>query len=112
MKPDSFEVFVKKFGKDVSIGFYPTKEKAKEELITKLKTTIRAGGFIERGGKKIPFGELGILGGEFRPGKKDIFRVIQRKEKRLGMKQETKEIQYFRKSSSKKTKGRKNLFRL
>jgi len=112
MKKDSFEVFVKKFGEDVSVGFYPTKQKAKEELITKLKSTIRAGGFIEKEGKKIPFGELGILGGEFRPSKKDIFRVIQRKEKRLGMRGETSELQYFRTKPSKKIKGRKNLFRL
>lgn len=110
LKPSEFEVFVKKFGKDVSIGLYPTKREARKELLGKLKTTIRAGGFIEEKGKKIPFTQLGIKSPEFRPGKKDIFRVIQRKEKRLGMKGETEEIQFFRKTKGNKGGKKKNLF--
>ena len=111
MKQGEFEVFVKEFGKDVSIGLFPTKERAKEELIGKLKSTLRAGGYVTQEGKKLKFGELGILGGEFRPGKKDIFRVIQRKERRLGMKGETTELQFFRKKPS-KSKRRKSPFGL
>jgi len=110
MKPEKFEVFVKEFGKDVSIGIYPTKKKAKEELVKKLRTTLRAGGFITKEGKKVKPSELGISGKEFRLGKKEPWRVIQKKERRLGMKGETTELQFFRKS--KKGKGRKSPFGL
>ena len=50
------------------------------------------------------FREVGLFGSEFRPSKVDPFKVIQKKEKRLGRKRETEEIQFFR-----KTKGG-NLF--
>jgi len=109
MKPELFEVFARKFGKDVPIGKFPTLKKAREKLIGELKTTLRAGAFIEKAGKKVKFGEL-KLGAEFRPGKKEPWRIIQKKEQRLKEAGETKEIQFFRKT--KKGKRRKNLFEI
>jgi len=111
IKPKQFEVFVRKFEKDISIGEFPTKRKAKKALVKTLKRTIRAGGFIELEGKKVKFGELG-LGREFRPGKKEPWRIIQKKEKRLGEVEEVKELHFFKGTTkTKKGKGRKkNLF--
>ena len=104
MKKGDFEVFVKKFGKDVSIGKFETQPEAKQALVKRLKTTIRASGFVERKGKKISPSQLGFFGFEFRAGKKDPFRVVQKKEKRLGVGTgETQEIQFFRKQKKSKS---------
>jgi len=109
-KPRIFEAFVTKFGEEVSIGIFPTKRKARKELIGELTTTIRAGGFITKDKKKLRFGELGITSPAFRPSKIDPFKVIQKKEKRLARPTEAQEIQYFRKKKGLKKK--KGLFSL
>ncbi len=90
-----FEVFVKKFGKDVSIGKFRTLGKAKKSLKTELVDTLRASGFITKEGKKVKFG-IEDFGSEFRKAKSDQFRIVQKSSKRLGRKSETKEIQFFR----------------
>lgn len=96
-EPDLFKVFAFKFEQPIEIGETKTKYEAKKLLIGELKTTLRASGYIERAGKKLKFSELGFLGGEFRPSKVSKFRVTQKKSKRLGRKEETTELQYFRK---------------
>jgi hypothetical protein len=94
---EEFKVFVRKQDKDIEFGTFGTKEKAKTELLKELKGTLRASGFIEKGGKKIKVRELGIASPEFRIGKREDFRLVQRKERRFGTRGETKEVQYFRK---------------
>jgi len=93
-----FEIFVTKKGKEVKLeDTFTTLGLAKKKLLGELGTTLRAGGFITRGGKPIKFGELGMLGGEFRPSKVSPFKVIQKKEKRLKKGgREAREIQFFR----------------
>jgi len=93
-----FEIFARVKGKDVSIGKAKTKEKAKELLSKRLKKTIAASGFIEESGRKLSAMETGLTDGEFRTSKLDVFRIVQKKEKRLGTIPETKEIQLFKKS--------------
>lgn len=91
-----FEVFTRKKGKDIGIGEFKTLRKARRALKGELKESLRASGFIERAGKKVA-PELGKFGRGFRVGKKEPFRVVQRKTRRLGSPSETKEIQFFRK---------------
>lgn len=94
---DEFKVFVRKQDKDIELGTFGTKERARTELVKELRGTLRASGFVEKGGKKIKVSELGIVSPEFRIGKRDEFRLVQRKERRLGTRGETKEVQFFRK---------------
>jgi hypothetical protein len=96
---EEFEVFTKAFGKDVSIGKFTTKERAKEKLIGELRGTLRASGFIQKGEKKLKVSELGILSTEFGRSKREEYRLVQRKESRFGGFGERKEVQYFRKKS-------------
>jgi len=110
MKKGEFEVFVRKFEKDVSIGKFETQPEAKQALVKRLKTTIRASGFVERKGKKISPAQLGFFGFEFRASKTDPFRVVQKKEKRLSGFGEVQEIQFFKKQKRRK-KG-KSIFGL
>jgi len=104
-KPELFKVFVRKAGADVEFGTFGTKQTARKELFKQLSGTLRASGFIEKGGKKLKVKELGFLGAGFRPSKKDSFRVVQRKEKRLGTSGETEELQFFKKKKGKKKGG-------
>jgi len=115
-----FEVFAKIKGVDTSIGKASTKKKASKLLSKKLKKTLAASGFLKEGGRRLSAAETGLIGGEFRVGKLDVTRVVQKKTARLGTGQETKEIQFFRSSnkgggnlfgsSSKKTKKKSSFF--
>jgi hypothetical protein len=78
---------------------------ATKKLVKGLKGGLQASGFIvEKGtGKKVKASRLlGALGGEFRVGKSDPFKVVERKEKRLRKTGTGKQIQMFRKKGSKK----------
>jgi len=102
---DEFKVFVDKFGKETEVGEFGTLTEARQKLKAELISTIRAGGGIQRGERKLTFEEIGLYGEEFKPSKLSSFKVIQRKEKRLGSRQETSEIQFF-----KKQKGSNKIF--
>jgi len=93
---DEFKVYVRKSGEDVSIGKFRNLGSARKALRTELVGSLRASGFIERGGRPLRFEDVG-LGGEFVPSKKDYFRVVQTKTRRLSARPETREIQLFRK---------------
>ena len=96
-KPEEFKVFVTKFGKEVEIGVRKTKKEAEELLKEKLFGTLRAGGGIKLGGKKLKAEEI-KLGIGFAKSKIDPFKVIEKKERRLKRgTQEVPEIQLFRK---------------
>jgi len=90
---DSFKVFVTKAGKEVELDQFGTLGEAKKALKGELSETLRAGGFVEKGGKKVKID----LGFGFRPSKITPGKVVQRKEFRFGTRTETKEAQFFRK---------------
>jgi len=96
-EPSLFKVFTRKAGQDIEIGKTTTKTEATGLLLKRLKGTLRASGFVTKNEKPLSFKELNILSPEFRPSKKSSFRVVQRKEKRLGTKTEVGEIQFFKK---------------
>ena len=107
-KPEKFSVFITKKGKDVKTKTFATLPAAKKELVSTLKKTIAAGGFIKENGRKIPFNELGIgTFGEFRRSKKDPAKIIQKKSLRLGTFGETSELKLFRALAPPKKKGKR-----
>jgi len=109
MKPEKFTVFITKEGKDIKTKTLKTKEEAVSFLKKRLLGTIAAGGFIQKNGQKLRFEELGVgTFGKFRRSKVSPFKLIQRKEKRLGGFGEVQEIQFFRKTKKGKKKGRKS----
>lgn len=99
---DIFEAFVRKKGKDVSIGGFESLGTARGKLVEKLRGTLAASGFITKRGKKLKSNELGLYSFEFAPSKKESFRIVERKERRLKKGTTGKEIQMFRKGSKKK----------
>ena len=94
---DEFKVFVTKGGKDIELDdSFSLLPEARGKLKGELLESLRAGGGITKGGKKLTFEEIGLFGEEFRPSKVSPFKVIQKKEKRLKKRGEVKEIQFFR----------------
>ena len=79
-----FKVKVRKGGKDIKIGEETTLLAAKELLLTRLKTTLRASGFVERDEKRI---DLGFLEEGFRRSKKEPKRVVEIRKKRIKRKE-------------------------
>ena len=102
-----FEVFGRRFGMDVSIGKTKTKKEAEKKLKGFLQKTLGRSGKIKKGTTELSFGELNLGSFEFRPAKKDVTRIVQKREFSLGTFGERSEIQRARKSSS-KSKKRKN----
>ena len=103
-EPELFEVFTRKFGEDIKIGKARTKEAAVGILKKRIGTTLRASGFIEKGGVKLKASEI-KLGSTFGVSKKDEFRIIEKKTKRI--KRGTMEIPEI---ISFKRKKKKSLF--
>lgn len=89
-RKNGYEVFVRKFGKDVSIGKARTKADARYRLGKSLVSTARASGFVTFKGDKIKV----ALGKDFTKSKKDKYRVVQRREKRISTTGELSEITY------------------
>ena len=96
IKEDIFSIYGRRYGKDLLLGEFGTKEKSKEELVKFLKGTLGRSGFVEKGGQKISFEELG-LGFEFRKSKAERGRIVQKARFSLSGFQEKKEIQQARK---------------
>lgn len=86
-----FEVFTKKGGVDVSIGKVSTESAAAIKLRKTLRTTARASGFVESGGKRIDVGEY-FPSVEFRRSKTEPLRVVQKRSKRLTGRGEQREV--------------------
>lgn len=102
---EKFKVFVTKFGKEIEIGEFQTLTEAKSSLVKRLRGTLRAGAYITKDKKKIKARTLGLFGVEFRPSKKDPFKVIERKTRRIKRGTgEIGEILSFRKSKTSKKK--------
>lgn len=112
MGEESFEVFGKRFGEDISIFKGTSKEKAQEKLFQFLKGSLGRSGKILKDGKSLSFKELPLFQNrEFRPSKKSKERVVQKAKYSLGTFGERSEIQRARKSKRKKKKS-KNIFGL
>ena len=105
---NGFKVFVKKKGEDLEIGEFETLKEAKGKLKGKLTETLRASGFISKKGKPLDFTDLKITSPSFRPSKKDSFRVVEKKERRL--KRGTQEIPEIIKSRKTKSKTKMRFF--
>ena len=98
-----FEVYGRRYGKDISIGEFETEKKAKKAFVKFAKGTLGRSGYIEKGGRKIPFEKLN-LGMEFRPSKKSRTRLVQKAKYSLGTPSEVSEIKQARRSKSKEIK--------
>jgi len=104
-EPELFEAFITKSGKEVSIGKAKTQLGAEEILKTKIVSTLGAGGFLEKGGKKLKATELKTFRtGEFRLSKVSPFKIIEKKGRRLRKGTTGKGIQMFRKSKGRNVK--------
>jgi len=98
-----FEVYGRRYGKDVSIGEFETKKKAKRAFIEFAKGTLGRSGYIKKSGEKIPFEKLNF-GREFRPSKKSRTRLVQKAKYSLGTPSEVREIKSARRKASSKIK--------
>lgn len=97
-----FESFLKRRGKDISLGKFGDIGSAKTKFLKEIKSTLGASGFITKNKEVVPLKELN-LGYEFKPSKKQpLFRAVQKRGFRLSSRGEVAEI-----LSSKKVKGRK-----
>ena len=78
--------------------------RAGERLKKELKAGLEASGFVisKKTGRKVSFEQLApVLGMEFNPAKRDLFRTVQKREKRLGTGSEVRLIQSARKTGGK-----------
>jgi hypothetical protein len=103
---EAFKVFARKGGQDIEIGVAKTKREAAKILKKQLKGTLRAGGFVEKEGRRVDVGEF-FGGREFRRGKTDFTRIIQKRGKRLGARSEVSEIQFFKRTGGSQKKKKK-----
>lgn len=99
--PDGrYIVYVKRYGEDTVVAITSTLQDAKKALTSNLKSTLQASGFImNKGSQKQDVSDL--FGGMFTSAKRDSFRLVQRRGKRLSSRSEVWGIQSARKSSSK-----------
>lgn len=107
-----FEVFSKRFGRDIKVGKSKTKKGAEDILQRYLGKTLGAGGFITKDGSKLLAKDLGLSKNpEYRlsRGKNaDPFKIIQKAKYRL-KKRDTQvaEIEYFKKKNPKRNNTKK-----
>lgn len=88
-----FKALSKRFGKEITLGEFGTQTEAERKLKGYLKGTLAASGRVLKGEKVLKFGELKEFKGiEFRQGKNDISRIIQRRGYRLSARPEIREI--------------------
>jgi len=96
-----FEAYGKRRGKDILLGKFRTKIEAALKLKGFLKGTLGASGYIKTAGKKLKFSDIGLDTFEFRPAKKDILRVVQKRGYRLGTRAEVSEIKLSKRRKAK-----------
>jgi hypothetical protein len=97
-----FEALSRRKGKEFSLGTYETQTEAEGVLGKYLKRTLAASGRIKAEGRVLPFTSLRSFRGlEFKPGKRDIFKVVQARGFRLGTRAERMEIKRAKKDKLK-----------
>jgi len=110
-RPEVFEAWGKRFGKEVKLGIFKTKPEAEKKLKKFLVKTLGAAGYLKKAGEKLKATEIELLKKkEFRPSKISEFLVVEKKEKRLRKATTGKDIQFFRGKPSKRRKKGKSLF--
>ena len=104
---DKLGVYVKRKGKDIKVASASSLQQAKKILRKRLSGTARASGFIKKKKKKLKVD----LGKGYRKGKKDPYRVVEKRSRRIKSAGELRDIT-FKGISSKKRKwgGFKNEF--
>lgn len=93
-----FEAFVRKGGKDVKIGEFGTLKEAESSLFKNIRQNIRASGIVTKGGEKV---KLNLFGTEFTRSKKDSFRIVEPRSRRI--KKGTSELTQLK--QARKSKG-------
>ena len=94
---ETFEVFGKRFGKDIKLLETTSPERAEEKALEFLKGTLGRSAKITKGGKALEFKALKLSRNiEFRPAKRESTRIVQKAKYSLGTGAEVKEIQYFK----------------
>ncbi|MCK9595932.1 hypothetical protein M0R19_01985 [Candidatus Pacearchaeota archaeon] len=90
---DLYKVFGKRFGTDIELFKTESEQEAKGKLKSFLKSTLGRSGYIESGGRRLPFERLN-LGLEFRPSKSknEFGRVVQKARFSLSSGSEKREI--------------------
>lgn len=96
-----FDVFGKRFGKDILLKKTKSKREAVKELEGFLTKTLGASGKIFEDGKALDFEDTG-LDMRFKPAKRDVTRIVQKSKFRLGSFGERREIQRAKKRKGKK----------
>ena len=96
-----FEVYGKRFGKDLLLGETTNPIKAKSILKSFLRSTLGRSGFVKSEGKKI---DVSFKSPEFRKSKSDPLRVVQKAKYSLSSGKEQSEIQFFKRKSKRKKK--------
>jgi len=91
-----FEAFSKKGGKLFKIGAFKTQAEAESKLKKVLTGSLRASGWVEKSGEKVKPLSFGSM---FRPSKRDKDIIVEKRRFRLDQPSETREIQFFKKSS-------------
>jgi len=94
---NDYKVYTKKAGKEINIGKFENLDIAGDFLKDVLKTELRASGYITKKGKRVSLKGLIMSDKDFRAGitkgEKDIFRIVQKRGKRLSSPEEVKSIQ-------------------
>ena len=104
--PNRYLVLVKRFGTDSIVGEAQTLEEAKRILANNLQTTLAASGYVaeKSTSRKVKVNDM--FGGMFTPAKRDSYRVVQKRGKRLSSRSEVNEIWGFKKRKVKIGKRR------
>jgi len=100
---DEFEPFIRRFGKDISLGKFKTKQEAEEELFGKIDTTLGASGKLKKSGRSgEEFIDISSKYGLTR-SKSDPLRFVEPRSRRLSRRSEVSEIFGFQKKKKKKS---------
>jgi len=92
--PSFFEAFGRRKSKDISLGKFRGQEEAEVKLKSFLTGTLGASGKIKADGEELEFSKLRFAKSpQFRAGKSESTRVVQKRAFRLGTFGEKKEIQ-------------------
>lgn len=104
---ERYVVMVKRYGSDIIIGESRTLTGAKKILTNALKGTLAVSGFVISKETRKKQSLKDLFGNIFRPAKREPFRLVQRRGKRLSSMGEVFDIQAARKGNRKRTKRRK-----
>ena len=101
-----FEAFFRRNKKDISLGNFVDQPSAEKALRKNLRNTLSRSGFLTKDGEKIKTSELSLFGDiEFRPSKKNNFRIVERKKFIGDSPGEISELNFWKNKAPKKRKN-------